>query len=193
MSEFRTRLWKEAHSRQGASFFIGYPMKTILAILFSLALMFPAYAADYVFALSWSPTFCEYHHSDPQCRHPQQFVVHGLWPETQTNNCQRVRLNEDEIQEGLTIYPTAHLLFHEWIKHGACSGLTATEYFDLVKKVRNQIIVPSLDNVNDVEAAFLQANPNLPADALRIKYNQNGELAEVRVCLAKDLSYTSCD
>jgi len=44
----------------------------------------------YVMSLSWSPTFCETHQTNPQCDKHFGFVLHGLWP-TERRECAAFR------------------------------------------------------------------------------------------------------
>jgi ribonuclease T2 len=43
----------------------------------------------------------------------------------------------------------------------------------------------------DVEAAFIKANPGLPADAIAVGCSGK-RLSEVRICLSKDLGFHAC-
>jgi len=96
----------------------------------------------------------------------------------------------------LDIMPVPHLIYNEWEKHGTCSGLSPSAYFDAVRKARAAIKIPP-DYVNlsaslnvtpgSVEDAFVKANPGLSLSAIAIECDRR-RLTEVRLCLAKDLS-----
>nr|WP_255607600.1 ribonuclease T2 [Ancylobacter sp. Lp-2] len=164
----------------------------------------------YVLSLSWSPTYCESagNKADPaQCRtgRPFAFVVHGLWPQNASGwpeDCQKPApfVPEPVVRSMLDLMPSRRLVIHEWRKHGTCSGLDATAYFDTVRKARAAVTIPTayrqLDNYtmvspNEVEAAFLAANPGLDAGMIAVTCDSR-RLREVRVCLDKSLGFTSC-
>ena len=97
----------------------------------------------YVLVLSWSPSFCANSAErdparsahDPQCgARPFSFVVHGLWPQYERGFpefCQvpSPRLNRPIVSGMLDLMPAPGLIFHEWDRHGTCSGLSANAYF----------------------------------------------------------------
>jgi ribonuclease T2 len=165
----------------------------------------------YVLALSWSPSFCEASGerggaNDQQCgERPFSFVVHGLWPQYEKGfpeYCQvpAPRLDRNIVGSMLDLMPAPRLVFHEWDKHGTCSGLSARAYFDTVRKARAVVKIPT-DYLEvkthltvkpaAVEEAFVKANPGLTPEALTVTCD-NRRLREVRVCLSKDLRFRSC-
>ncbi len=90
----------------------------------------------YVLALSWSPSYCESAQTrapnrspDQQCSgRPFAFVVHGLWPQYERgfpSYCQvpAPRLNHAIVGRMLDLMPSARLIFHEWDRHGTCTGV----------------------------------------------------------------------
>jgi ribonuclease T2 len=165
----------------------------------------------YVLSLSWSPSFCEAagERGTPpqqQCAgRPYSFVVHGLWPQYEKGFpefCQQPspRLNRNIVSSMLDLMPAPRLIFHEWDKHGTCSGLDPTAYFENVRKVRAQVKIPDayLDlkeplmvTPDEVEDAFVKANPGLARDAIAVTCDSR-RLGEVRICVGKDLRFRSC-
>jgi ribonuclease T2 len=159
----------------------------------------------YVLSLSWSPSFCEAsgERGTPprqQCgARPYSFVVHGLWPQYERGfpeYCQypSPRLDRNIVSSMLDLMPAPRLIFNEWDKHGTCSGLSARAYFDTVRKVRAQVKIPEayLDpkalltvTPNEVEEAFIAANPGLTRDAVAVTCDRR-RLSEVRLCISKD-------
>src|SRR5271170_1266683 len=139
----------------------------------------------YVLSLSWSPSFCaaaaergRVRGATLQCgARPYSFVVHGLWPQYDKGfpeYCQvpAPRLYRGIVSSMLDLMPAPHLIFNEWDRHGTCSGLTPTAYFDTVRKARAVVKIPPdyVDlkaplNVTPgaVEDAFIKANPGLTA------------------------------
>ena len=70
----------------------------------------------------------------------------------------------------LDLMPSPRLIFHEWDRHGTCSGLSQAAYFEAVRKARAVVKIPAefvaLDKPitvkpDDVAEAFVKANPGL--------------------------------
>jgi ribonuclease T2 len=108
----------------------------------------------YVLSLSWSPTFCaEQSGGDDkeQCGtgRPFAFVVHGLWPQNERgfpSDCNSQfgdRIERSIADDMLDIMPSRDLVFHEWRKHGKCSGLSPEDFFALARKAKEQVTIPS--------------------------------------------------
>lgn len=158
----------------------------------------------YVLALSWSPEYCKMHHQQGmQCkRSPQQayrFVLHGLWPSIE-KSCTQEKLSDAVIDSTLPFIPSKKLIEHEWKKHGRCSGYTPKQFFDLsiqaFKKIKiprffNSVNVNMTKKIGDIKKAFVQENPNLKCDSIRV-VNINKEFSELRVCLDKSLQSINC-
>src|SRR6516225_3724062 len=110
----------------------------------------------YVLVLSWSPSFCADSAErdpagaarNPQCGpRPFSFVVHGLWPQYERGFpefCQvpAPRLNRNIVSGMLDLMPAPQLIFHEWDRHGVCSGLSASAYFETIRKARAVVKIP---------------------------------------------------
>lgn len=159
----------------------------------------------YVFALSWSPNFCETTGQDrgsPQCEAGRRlgFVVHGLWPQYERGyptGCAGGRNAPRSAIDGTgDLYPDPNLARHEWRTHGTCSGLAPTAYFQAVKTARDRVAIPDpLTAVSrdaettsqSVERAFAAVNPGLRPDMMSVTCRR-GALQEVRVCMTRDLS-----
>lgn len=164
----------------------------------------------YVLALSWSPSYCEAMgtRAEPaQCAtaRPFAFVVHGLWPQYERGwpeSCQNPApyVPEPVLRSMLDIMPSRRLVLHEWRKHGTCAGLDATAYFDKVRRAYQAVTIPEafrrLDDYTmvapgEVEAAFRAANPGLAADMIAVECDRR-RLTEVRICMNRQLGFTSC-
>lgn len=168
----------------------------------------------YVLSLSWSPSFCEAAsergnsgRSQAQCGgRPFSFVVHGLWPQYERGfpeYCQRPspRLERNIMTSMLDLMPAPGLIFSEWDKHGTCSGLSQRAYFEAIRKARAavkipeellQLSEPKTIAPDDLEAAFIKANPGLSSSAVSVTCDRS-RLSEVRICLSKDLQFRSCE
>ena len=165
----------------------------------------------YVLALSWSPTFCQVtqergRESREQCgTRPHSFIVHGLWPQYERGfprSCQvpAPRLNRNIMSSMLDLMPAPRLVYNQWDQHGTCSGLGAEAYFELVRKARNAVQIPeTYEALNapitvdpqEVEAAFVKANPGLSTSAIAVTCDST-RLSEVRICMTKELTFRDC-
>ena len=109
----------------------------------------------YLLALSWSPTYCAdsgEQRRDPQCSprsgRPYAFVLHGLWPQYERGWPQDCRSSDRGFvprpvaDRMLDIMPSKRLVFHEYRKHGTCSGLGVDGYFDLARQLYEKVKIP---------------------------------------------------
>jgi ribonuclease T2 len=167
----------------------------------------------YVLSLSWSPSYCEAaeerssNRTDPQCEvaRPFSFVVHGLWPQYERGfpswcEVRAPRIPRSLVDGMLDIMPSPRLVFHQWDRHGTCSGLSAEAFFDIMRKARAEVTIPDtfagIDKPKmvapgEVLDAFLQANPKLSRDDIAIACDAK-RLTEVRICMSKDLGFRKC-
>ncbi|HTT47387.1 MAG TPA: ribonuclease T2 [Pseudolabrys sp.] len=167
----------------------------------------------YVLALSWSPSYCEAAQEraperapDQQCSgRPFSFVVHGLWPQYEQgfpSFCQvpAPRLDHAIVSSMLDLMPSPRLIFHEWDRHGTCSGLSPRAYFEVVRKARAVIKVPEefieLDKPiavkpDDVADVFVKANAGMSRADIAVACDSK-RLSEVRVCLNRDFTFHDC-
>ena len=79
------------------------------------------------------------------------------------------------------IMGSSGLAWHQWKKHGSCSGLSAAEYFAKSREAYGTITQPKVLNRLDklvrvpasvIEDAFVQANPFLERDMITITCKQ---------------------
>ncbi|WP_055084874.1 ribonuclease T2 family protein [Jannaschia donghaensis] len=191
-------------------------MKRLIAALMMLAT--PLHAEGeaarefdyYVLALSWTPTWCALEgdrRESPQCDAGRGygFTLHGLWPQYETGWPSYCRTPERSATRGQTaamvdIMGSSGLAFHQWRKHGVCTGLDAEDYFDLSRLAYAQVTRPAA--IRDlgrevtlparvIEDAFLEANPELSADGVTVTCRAD-RVQEVRVCLTRDLEPRTC-
>ena len=89
---------------------------------------------------------------------------------------------------------------HEWLSHGSCSGQDAMGYFERADQALAVVVIPPAFEAPreqlsmspaQVLARFHAANPQLPDDGVALRCARH-ELAEVRVCLSKDLAFMAC-
>ncbi|MGB9370121.1 MAG: ribonuclease T2 [Xanthobacteraceae bacterium] len=163
----------------------------------------------YVLALSWSPSFCEQageRAPRQQCgERSYSFVVHGLWPQYERGFpefCQNPppRLDRNIVSSMLDLMPAPRLIFHEWDRHGVCSGLPARGYFETIRKARAQVKIPAeylapastlTVSPGEVEDAFVAANPGMSRAGIAVSCGGT-RLSEVRICLSRDLQFREC-
>ena len=98
------------------------------------------------------------------------------------------------------IMGTSGLAWHQWKKHGSCTGLSAPDYYALSRKAYGTIVRPAIFRKLDrslklpasvVEDAFLKANPKMERDGITITC-RNGHIQEARICLSRNLSPVPC-
>lgn len=161
----------------------------------------------YLMSLSWSPTFCLTHpNATDQCVEKGfGFVLHGLWPQNRDGSYPQHCASHAEpdaatIGRTLAFMPSETLIVHEWKTHGVCSGLDPRAYFELADRAFASITIPAALtapatppplSAQDIAQAFTQINSGLSADMLAITCSGE-ELAEVRVCLGKNLVPRAC-
>ena len=192
-------------------------MKRLIAVMIAL-LTAPALAEGeragefdyYLLALSWTPSWCALEGDDrgsPQCDPDQGFgfTLHGLWPQYENGWPSFCPTNERMPSRSMTgemagLFGSSGLAWHQWRKHGVCTGLSARDYYRLSQLAYDQITRPELLRTLDrtvrlpaavIEEAFLEANPDLSADMLTVTCRQN-RIQEVRVCLTRDLIPRTC-
>jgi ribonuclease T2 len=92
------------------------------------------------------------------------------------------------------------VIFNEWDRHGTCSGLSPNAYFENVRKARALVKIPDAYiapraaltvTPDEVEEAFVQANPGLTRDGIAVTCNGR-RMGEVRICLGKDFRFRAC-
>ncbi|MFW8635385.1 ribonuclease T2 family protein [Cribrihabitans pelagius] len=166
--------------------------------------------AYYVLALSWSPNWCAREgdaRGAEQCEARRDFgwTLHGLWPQHARGWPSYCASNARPPSRPMTaamadIMGSGGLAWHQWKKHGTCSGLEAAQYFALARtayeKIRRPEVFRRLEQpvtlpAAVVEEAFLEANPALRADGLTITC-RGGAIQEARVCLSKTLEPVTC-
>lgn len=164
----------------------------------------------YLLSLSWSPGWCADEgaaRGSPQCAPGRGFgwVLHGLWPQDARGYPSYCRTGAADPSRAATgamadVMGTGGSAWHQWKKHGRCSGLAAADYFTLARRAYASVSRPQVFRELDrdvtlparvVEEAFLEANPDLAPDMLTVTCKA-GRIQEVRICLTRDLSPRRC-
>lgn len=189
----------------------------MLRWILALCLAAPAAAQDragdfdyYVMALSWSPTWCALEgdaRGSPQCDASADhgWILHGLWPQYERGWPANCRTNfrapsRSDTRAMADIMGTSGLAWHQWNKHGVCSGLSSDDYYalsrvayakitrpDVFRRLQSSVTLPT----SVVEEAFLAENPELSADQITITCKDN-YIQEARICLTRDLEFRDC-
>jgi len=164
----------------------------------------------YVLSLSWTPTWCALEGDalgSEQCDPGQGygFTLHGLWPQFEAgwpSFCPTAERAPSRAETGamVDIMGSSGLAWHQWRKHGSCSGLSSQEYFRLSREAYGAVTRPDLLRRLDrevrlpaevIEEAFLEANPDLSDEMLTVTC-RDGRVQEVRICLTRDLEPRAC-
>ena len=162
----------------------------------------------YLLALSWSPGFCDLEGARKgkrECMAGSRLglVVHGLWPQYDNGDyptfCDRSKnfVPGAALDIAREIYRDKGLAIGEWRKHGECSGLDATRYYQaeiaLYRKIElpGTLVAPAAPlhaKPAEIAQAFATANPGVIEPGMVSISCRRGELQEVRFCVKKDLS-----
>ncbi len=164
----------------------------------------------YVLSLSWSPNWCAITgdaQGADQCdpRRDTGWILHGLWPQFHDGWPSYCRTTQAPPPRRMTremadIMGSPGLAWHQWKKHGTCSGLPARDYFALSRRAYEQVRRPDVFRKLDravklpasvVEEAFLRANPGLSRDMIAVTC-RDGHIEEVRICLGRTLEPVPC-
>ena len=95
---------------------------------------------------------------------------------------------------------TGGLAWHQWKKHGRCSGLSSQDYFALSREAYERVSRPEiLRKLTDpvrlpasvIEEAFLEANPDLSKDMITITCRDR-YIQEARICMTRSLEPRVC-
>lgn len=166
----------------------------------------------YVLALSWTPSWCAAEgdaRGDARCAQggARGWLVHGLWPQFDNGGWPEYCTtpapapNRAQTAAMTDIMGASGLAWHQWNKHGRCSGLRADAYFDTTRRALASVVVPELFGritrdlqvaPDVIKAAFEEENPQLSADMLTVTC-RDGQVQEVRLCLTPSLTPRHCD
>ncbi len=133
------------------------------------------------------------------------FTLHGLWPQYETGYPEFCQSAERPPSRGDTaamadIMGTSGLAWHQWRKHGVCTGLSSDDYYALSREAYGRVTRPEVLRrleravtlpASVIEQAFLQDNPDLTADQVTITC-RSGYIQEARICLTRDLEFRDC-
>ncbi len=164
----------------------------------------------YVMSLSWSANWCALEgdaRQSPQCDGTTEngWILHGLWPQYERGypaNC-RTSLrppSRSQTSEMADIMGTSGLAWHQWNKHGVCSGLKSADYYALSREAYGRINRPEVFRklsktvtlrASLIEQAFVNDNVGLSPDGVTVTC-KSGYIQEARICLTRDLELRTC-
>lgn len=191
-------------------------MRHLPAMLAALMLVGPALADTagdfdyYVLSLSWTPNWCAAEgdaRRDARCERGAGlgWGLHGLWPQYEQgwpSYCRTTHRDPTRAETAAMgqFMGSSGLAWHQWQKHGRCSGLSAQDYFIASARAMGKVTLPAVfDEIAKpvklparvVEEAFLEANPGFTRDMVTITCKDRA-LQEVRICLTRDLEPRRC-
>ncbi|CAJ2654607.1 ribonuclease MC-like [Trifolium pratense] len=115
---------------------------------------------EFLFVQTWPPAFCKVRNTRCINPVPNEFKIHGLWPNKKNSNLEDCTVGEDfdstkikKLRRQLELaWPSLKNGFpgdvigennkfwsEEWKKHGKCSMIGLTNYFKLALKIYNDI------------------------------------------------------
>jgi ribonuclease T2 len=164
----------------------------------------------YVLALSWTPNWCAQEgddRRDARCATGagMGWGLHGLWPQYERgwpSYCHTTHRDPTRAETAAMgrFMGSSGLAWHQWQKHGRCSGLGAQDYFVASARALGKVTIPTVFerltktlkiDALVIEEAFLDANPHLKRDMITVTCKE-GAVQEVRLCLTKDLEPRRC-
>ena len=187
-------------------------MRRVCVVVVSLALLLAGRLAvagagfdHYLLALSWTPAWCHFEgadRGDARCAPGAGtgWLVHGLWPQHARGwpeYCTTAAPDPSRRQTAAMadIMGSAGLAWHQWRKHGRCSGLNAEAYFAMTRAAQDRVTLPLPDRpvttAEDLVAAIRAVNPGLGPEDLVVTCRE-GRLTEVRICLSPWLAPRPC-
>jgi len=197
-------------------------MAALMRIVVLVAACFtapPASAQDragqfdhYLLALSWMPAFCTAQgdrRNDPRCAPGTGlgWMVHGLWPQHAGGGWPEYCPTSErapsrrETAAQVDLFGASGPAWHQWNKHGSCTGLSAADYYALTREALARLVLPEVFTAirapvsvapEVVEAAFIAANPGLTHETM-ITTCRHDALVELRLCLTRTLEPRPCD
>jgi len=164
----------------------------------------------YVMALSWSPNWCALEgdsRNSPQCEDDADFgwVLHGLWPQYENGwpaDCRHSYRNPSrgDTAAQADLFGSSGSAWHQWNKHGSCSGLSPDDFYALAREAYSRITRPGVfRRLSDpvtlpaslIEEAFMRENDGLDPDEITITC-RSGRIQEARICLTRELELRTC-
>jgi len=165
-----------------------------------------------ILAISWTPSWCAVEgaaRGAERCAPGADagWLVHGLWPQYAQGGwpefCDSPHDGPSRAQTAamVDIMGSGGLAFHQWRKHGTCTGLSPEVYFAATRAAFEHLTMPArvTASAEDLRKspdalleAFRAANPGIGAD-MAILTCRDGMAQEIRLCLDNELAPRRCD
>jgi len=164
----------------------------------------------WLLALSWTPAWCAAEgdaRGDSRCApgSGRGWTLHGLWPQHEAGWPEFCRspLPDPTHRQTMAmadIMGSSGLAWHQWRKHGRCSGLAPGAYFDAARAAYSRFAVtetlaPSVAALELPGAAVLERLradfSDLPEEAVTLVC-RGRELREIRICLDRAMTPRAC-
>ncbi|MCC6008048.1 MAG: ribonuclease T [Rhodobacteraceae bacterium] len=191
-------------------------MRTRCLVLFCAALMLlpPRAAADlagrfdyWLLAVTWMPSWCALEgdaRGDARCASAARWGLHGLWPQYESGWPEYCRSphpdpsrSDTAAQAGL--FGASGLAWHQWRKHGRCSGLSPSAYYAASAEALQARILPDLEafagtaTVPAIRLAGLVRRADSTLGPLsQVAVCREGYFLEIRFCLDRDFGPRAC-
>ena len=169
----------------------------------------------YLLSINFAPAACVLYPERRklrQCQEGYALIVHGLWKEkpvvtTKTEPCTEKAPELSPVQQSVLekIMPDEEMRNKAWQSYGACTGLSAQEYFRVVMSYANKLKLPELFSEasatdREFDQEFLaqevqRINNNLPEKGFYFRCQTQQDktfLTEVRVCYDKLGQFADC-
>jgi ribonuclease T2 len=114
----------------------------------------------------------------------------------QVQNCTATTKSFNPDRKLLSLLPDEALLRSQWDTHGACSGLSQSEYFDRLARVFKSVAIPrqfvSPDqdfrmSPDEIKQAFLRANRDFSSDGFFV-FCRSGFLSAIQIQRARNVA-----
>ncbi|MEM6603171.1 MAG: hypothetical protein AAF621_03905 [Pseudomonadota bacterium] len=171
---------------------------------------------QYLFSLSWSPTYCMLNaqkRDADQCdtpKKPYYMIVHGLWPQSKNKNIlkndmincktKQKHVPAQVVRQIFPIMPSYFLISHSWIKHGSCSGLSVEDYFHATRQLYQRFKVKDFFKTEekyhsmhyrDIVRHINSISPELYEENIIVKC-EGRMLREIRICMKDNFDLRVC-
>jgi ribonuclease T2 len=155
----------------------------------------------YALELLWWPEYCHEHSELRYCAGASfRGFVPGEFAEMSSDgriqNCTATTKSFNPDKKLLSLLPDETLLRSQWDTHGACSGLSQSEYFDRLARafksvaIPRQFVWPDQDfqvSPDEIKQAFLRANRDFSADGFFV-FCRAGFLSAVQIQRARNVA-----
>lgn len=188
-------------------------MIRIMTVLLATALAASAWNAraaetldGWVLSLSWSPQYCKQKagSKERQCVEENYWVPQGIAPllaSGPAEDCAEVApLEPEQLDRMLLTVPNRAEIMRRWRREAGCTGLTAEQYAMQLDFAARRVTVPQryrlvsedgAESRGAVRKAFLDANPGLPAESLRLECSRR-YLEAAHFCMDRNMKFRAC-